>query len=59
MKKPPSKVALNWTGCPNQPRNDFSYYKYVPRLIHMSTDLWVEQDTIEHEFLAYLFKNYM
>ena len=41
MKKPPSKVAHNrpliffqyWPGCPNQPRIDFSYYKYVPRLI--------------------------
>ena len=38
----PSKVAHNrpqtffsqyWPGCPNQPRIDFSYYKYVPRLI--------------------------
>ena len=42
IKKRTSKVAHNqpqtffsqyWPGCPNQPRIDFSYYKYVPRLI--------------------------
>jgi hypothetical protein len=24
---------MYWPGCPNQPRIDFSNYKYVPRLI--------------------------
>ena len=42
IKKWASKVAHDWPqtffsqvwpGCPNQPRIDFSYYKYVPRLI--------------------------
>ena len=41
MKKLPSKVAhyrppiffQYWPGCPNQPRIDFLYYKYVLRLI--------------------------
>ena len=42
IRKLPSKVAHNrpqtfffkyWLGCPNQPRIDFSCYKYVPRLI--------------------------
>ena len=42
LKKRASKVAHNrpqtsfsqyWPGCPNQARIDFSYYKYVPRLI--------------------------
>jgi hypothetical protein len=42
IKKRASKVAHNrpqtffsqyWSGCPNQPRIDFSYYKYGPRLI--------------------------
>ena len=26
-------TVLILPGCPNQPRSDFSYYKYVPRLI--------------------------
>ena len=42
IKKRASKVAHNWPrtffsqvlpGCPNQPRIDFSYYKYVQRFI--------------------------
>ena len=55
-KKPPSKVAHNrpqsffsqyWPGCPNQPRIDLSYYKYVPRLICVNSarnflNLWVQ-----------------
>ena len=53
MKKPPSKVAHNrpqfffqyWPGCQNQPRIDFLYYKYVPRLwsvifVHTTIELY-------------------
>ena len=29
----PNFFSQYWPGCPNQPRIDFSYYKYVPRLI--------------------------
>ena len=50
--------SLYWPGCPNQPRIDFSCYKYVPRIICLLIcDLVVFADFCSLLSLMFRFQN--